>query len=65
VPDSGIVFPGHLSNATIAGPAWLTGGSVGPEASVFDFVMLVLFFFLIDRLYPVQPSKPATEAPLG
>jgi uncharacterized protein len=65
VPDSGIVFPGHLSNATMAGPAWLTGGSVGPEASVFDFVMLVLFFFLIDRLYPVQPSKPTTQAPLG
>lgn len=56
VPDSGLIFPGHLSNATIAGPDWLTGGSVGPEASVFDFVVLILFFFVIDRLYPAKPA---------
>ena len=65
VPDSGLVFPGHLSNATIAGPAWLTGGSVGPEASVFDFVMLILFFFVIHRLYPAQPSRSAGPAPVA
>ena len=56
VPDSGLVFPGHLSNSTISGPAWLTGGSVGPEGSVFDFVMLVLFFFVIHLLYPPRKS---------
>jgi uncharacterized protein len=65
VPDSGLVFPGHLSNATIAGPTWLTGGSVGPEASVFDFVMLILFFFVIHWMFPAQRSKTALEAPLG
>jgi uncharacterized protein len=54
VPDSGYVFPGHLSNATLAGPSWLTGGSAGPEASVFDFAILILFFFVIDRLYPAR-----------
>ena len=66
VPDSGFVFPGHLSNATIAGPAWLTGGSVGPEASVFDFVVLLIFFLVIHRLYPARPAPataPVTEAP--
>jgi CAAX protease family protein len=56
VPDSGMVFPGHLSNATLAGPAWLTGGSAGPEASVCDFVVLVIFFFVFPKLYPGPPS---------
>jgi uncharacterized protein len=58
VPDSGYVFPGHLSSATISGPAWLTGGSVGPEASPVDFLMLTLFFFIIHRLYPAKPRLP-------
>lgn len=52
VPDSGALFPGHLSNATMAGPAWLTGGAVGPEGSVFDFLILFIFFYVIHRLYP-------------
>ena len=56
VPDSGVVFPGHLSNATLAGPAWLTGGSAGPEASVFDFVVLLSLFYLFHRLYPAPRS---------
>jgi hypothetical protein len=60
VPDSGMVLPGHLSNATLHGPAWLTGGSVGPEASVFDFVLLFTFFYVIHRLYPANKSPQAT-----
>jgi hypothetical protein len=52
VPDSGMVFPGHLSNATLAGPVWLTGGSAGPEASWCDFIVLLLFFLVFHRLYP-------------
>jgi hypothetical protein len=60
VPDSGVIFPGHLSNATLAGPTWLTGGTAGPEASVFDFLVLLLFFYGFHRLYPANsPSKPA------
>jgi uncharacterized protein len=58
VPDSGVVFPGHLSNATLAGPTWLTGGSAGPEASVCDFTMLILFFYVFHRLYP--PRSPSS-----
>lgn len=60
VPDSGMVLPGHLSNATLHGPAWLTGGSVGPEASVFDFVLLFISFYVIHRLYP--PNQNAQQA---
>ena len=52
VPDSGVVFQGHLSNATLAGPAWLTGGSAGPEASVLDFAMLLILFYVFHKLYP-------------
>ncbi len=56
VPDSGMIFPGHLSNATLHGPAWLTGGSAGPEASVFDFLVLGVFFFVFPRLFPAKAS---------
>jgi len=38
VPNSGIVAPGHLLNSSFHGPVWLTGGTVGPEASVMAFV---------------------------
>ncbi len=57
VPDSGYIFPGHLSNATLAGPAWLTGGSAGPEASVCDFIMLLIFFYVFHRLYPARAQN--------
>jgi membrane protease YdiL (CAAX protease family) len=56
VPDSGMILPGHLSDATLHGPTWLTGGSVGPEASIFDFVLLFVLFYLIHRLYPENKS---------
>jgi len=55
VPNSGGVFEGHLSNATIAhGRAWLTGGDVGPEASVFAFVTLGLGALLVHLWFPAQ-----------
>jgi uncharacterized protein len=63
VPDSGVVFRGHLSNATLAGPTWLTGGSAGPEASVCDFAMLLIFFYVFHRLYPSRArSAPPDSA---
>jgi len=57
VPDSGMIFPGHLSNATLHGPNWLTGGAAGPEGSVIDFLILAVFFFVFDRLYPVRQEQ--------
>jgi membrane protease YdiL (CAAX protease family) len=59
VPDSGMTFPGHLSTATLAGPAWLAGGSAGPEASILDFVVLLVFFYVFYRLYPVNAASQA------
>jgi uncharacterized protein len=64
VPDSGMIFPGHLSNATLHGPNWLTGGTPGPEGSVFDFLILAVFFFAFDRLYPARQelrNAPTTQ----
>lgn len=62
VPNSGYLFEGHLSNATLRGPAWLTGGAVGPEGSVFDFLLLGVFFYLFHRWYPrKQAAAPATQ----
>jgi membrane protease YdiL (CAAX protease family) len=57
VPDSGTLFPGHLSSATLAGPTWLSGGTAGPEASIFDFVVLLLLFYAFHRLYPPPAAQ--------
>lgn len=62
VPDSGMIFPGHLSNATLHGPNWLTGGTPGPEGSLFDFLILAIFFFIFDRLYPARKAQSYSPA---
>jgi uncharacterized protein len=59
VPDSGFVFPGHLSNAVLHGPRWLTGGTVGPEGSVFCFLTMGLQFLVVLWLFPNKKSQPS------
>lgn len=59
VPDSGLLLPGHLSNAALYGPAWLTGGTPGPEGSVFDFLILILFFYVFHLMYPSRFTREA------
>jgi uncharacterized protein len=54
VPDSGLLAQGHLLNSSFHGPSWLTGGSVGPEGSVFVFLVLLLAAAGIYFLYPAQ-----------
>ena len=56
VPNSGLVAPGRLLNSSFHGPRWLTGGSVGPEASVACFVVLVLMFLVFHFAYPARSS---------
>lgn len=46
VPDSGIVTPNHLLNSAFHGPAWLTGGITGPEASALVFVIIAALFIV-------------------
>lgn len=63
VPDSGMIFPGHLSSAALRGPAWATGGNAGPEASIFDFLALLIFFLIVHRLYPAARHSTSEPSP--
>lgn len=54
VPDSGMVSPGHLLSSSLHGPAWLSGGSVGPEGSVLCFLTIILIWIAFDRAHPKQ-----------
>ena len=58
VPNSGNVFAGHLSDATLHGAKWLTGGTVGPEGSVFSFLTMAILALVVHRLYPPKSSNP-------
>ena len=59
VPNSGIVFDGHLSNASLHGANWLTGGTVGPEGSVFSFLTMGLLAIAVHFLFPAKKEDPA------
>jgi membrane protease YdiL (CAAX protease family) len=54
-PDSGTFATGTLLRSTFRGPLWLTGGSVGPEASVIAILVVILAMLLFVRLYPERP----------
>jgi len=43
-------FPGHLSNATLAGPAWLTGEAAGRKPACAISSWLLIFFYVFQRL---------------
>ena len=58
VPNSGNVFAGHLSNASLHGAKWLTGGSVGPEGSIFSFLTMAILALVVHRVYPAKSSNP-------
>jgi membrane protease YdiL (CAAX protease family) len=66
-PNSGISAQGHLLNASLTGSKWLSGGSVGPEASIFDLLVTIAGILLLARLYPQAryPQPQTSPAPLG
>jgi uncharacterized protein len=52
VSDSGLAPYHNLFNSSFSGPTWLTGGTVGPEASIFTPLTLLvvgILFSLICR----------------
>lgn len=50
--NKGLPVPGHLLDVAFPGPAWMTGGPCGTEASLLVFPILALLFFLFDRRFP-------------
>jgi len=57
-PDSGFVAQGHLMNSSFHGARWLTGGAVGPEGSVFAFLVLVIGAIGIHFIFPANRELP-------
>jgi uncharacterized protein len=55
--NKGLSVPGHLLDVSFHGPAWLTGGPCGTEASALVFVILAALFLLFDRRFPWRPKK--------
>lgn len=56
VPDSGMVSPGRLLSSSLHGPNWLSGGSVGPEGSVFCFMVIAAAWILFHRTHPTRQT---------
>jgi membrane protease YdiL (CAAX protease family) len=56
VNDSSTGARGQLLHSTMHGPAWLTGGSVGPEGSVFSYLAILLFALAFHLLYRKSPD---------
>ena len=54
VADSGLQVQGHLLNPQIPAlaPAWLSGGSVGPEGSVVTLVLWIVMTLVVILFYP-------------
>jgi uncharacterized protein len=57
VPNSGVMGMGHVTASSLHGAVWLTGGTVGPEASVFVFVVLVLSAAGLHYMFPAKPKE--------
>ena len=59
-PNGGRVAPDRLLTATFHGADWLTGGELGPEASLLVFPVIAAMFFAFHILYraPAETSGP-------
>ncbi len=65
---SGYLNQGHLLDFTPTGSAWITGGAVGPEGSIFAFVAVLcacglLFAFTRDRMPDEGPLLGRHDPP--
>jgi uncharacterized protein len=62
-PNSGLVLPGALLQPQFHGPAWLTGGSDGPEGSILLPLALALAVFVVEAIVRRRPPIAATHGP--
>jgi uncharacterized protein len=51
VPDSGLQPLHNLLDSAFHGPTWLTGGTVGPEASIFTPIVLLIVAIMFASVY--------------
>jgi uncharacterized protein len=63
VPNSGLTPSHNFFNATFGGPHWLTGGTVGPEASIVCPIVLGLVAILFSLKYREARYATAGSAP--
>ena len=63
VRDSGMLPSHSLFNSHFSGPLWLTGGTVGPEASIFTPMVLLIAAIIFSRLYR-QTGYPVFDSSL-
>jgi membrane protease YdiL (CAAX protease family) len=56
VPDSGVVYTGHLLVSRLTGPAWLSGGDAGPEGSVLALPVYAVMLVLLWIVYRRRPA---------
>ena len=67
VPIAGTSGKGHLLETRLHGPQWLTGGSAGPDGSVFAFVVLAVIALLVQLVFArgkddTGPQPAASQA---
>ena len=53
-PNGGRLAPDRLLTATFHGADWLTGGKLGPEASLLVFPVIAAMFLLFQFLYRIK-----------
>ncbi len=55
VADSGMPANGHLLNSTLSGSKWMTGGTVGPEGSVVELIVILIVIGLLFVRFRNRP----------
>jgi uncharacterized protein len=55
-PNAKTITSGHLLNCALAGPAWVTGGTVGPEAGLNGLVLFLVVLGLFHLVHPPRES---------
>jgi uncharacterized protein len=61
--NNGQCLTGHLLNVSYYGPEWLTGGPRGTEASVLEFLILILLVLAFARVYPRIEAQHVASDP--
>ena len=58
VTDSSMKPYHNLFNSSFNGPTWLTGGTVGPEASIFTPIILLIVGIVFSFIYRQNKYHP-------